>query len=126
MMQHACELCGANRVLANQHFSKPYMLTRLDGMQLGSHGGLQLVERNVTLQQQLLAKNMGLARLLIGYARTCLLHEQLGYLFRCTPLERLIGNVFGFTVRTVRSLMMLRTQVVAITMDLPFADVLPD
>jgi putative hemolysin len=38
--------------------------------------------------------------------------------------ERLIGNVFGFTDRTVRSLMTPRTQLVAIEISLPFADVL--
>jgi putative hemolysin len=38
--------------------------------------------------------------------------------------ERLIGNVFGFTDRTVRSLMTPRTQLVVIDIDMPFADVL--
>ncbi len=38
--------------------------------------------------------------------------------------ERLIGNLFGFTDRTVRSLMTPRTQVVALNIDLPFANML--
>jgi putative hemolysin len=38
--------------------------------------------------------------------------------------ERLIGNVFGFTDRTVRSLMRPRMQLVAIEIGTPFADVL--
>jgi putative hemolysin len=38
--------------------------------------------------------------------------------------ERLIGNVFGFTDRTVRSLMTPRTQLVAFDIDMPFAEVL--
>jgi len=38
--------------------------------------------------------------------------------------ERLIGNVFGFTDRTVRSLMTPRTQLVAVSADMPFADML--
>ncbi|MDQ2996069.1 MAG: hemolysin family protein, partial [Chloroflexota bacterium] len=38
--------------------------------------------------------------------------------------ERLIGNVFGFTDRTVRSLMTPRTQLVALPLDLRFADML--
>jgi putative hemolysin len=38
--------------------------------------------------------------------------------------EHLIGNVFGFSDRTVRSLMTPRTQLVAIAIDTPFADVL--
>jgi putative hemolysin len=38
--------------------------------------------------------------------------------------ERLISNVFGFTDRTVRSLMTPRMQLVAIAIDMPFADVL--
>lgn len=38
--------------------------------------------------------------------------------------ERLISNVFDFTDRTVRSLMTPRTQLVAIDINMPFADVL--
>jgi putative hemolysin len=38
--------------------------------------------------------------------------------------ERLISNVFGFTDRSVRSLMTPRTQLVAVAIDMPFADVL--
>lgn len=38
--------------------------------------------------------------------------------------ERLIRNVFGFTDRTVRSLMTPRTQLVALPLDMPFADML--
>ena len=38
--------------------------------------------------------------------------------------ERLIRNVFGFTDRMVRSLMTPRTQLVALPLDMPFADML--
>jgi putative hemolysin len=38
--------------------------------------------------------------------------------------ENLIGNVFSFTERVVRSLMTARTQIVAVAVDLPLADVL--
>jgi putative hemolysin len=38
--------------------------------------------------------------------------------------ENLIGNVFSFTERTVRSLMTARTQIVAVAVDQPLADVL--
>jgi putative hemolysin len=38
--------------------------------------------------------------------------------------ERLIRNVFGFTDRTVRSLMTPRTQLVALPLDMPFVDML--